>query len=822
MSAIFLKVLNLAINASWLIMAVIVSRMLMKKAPRWISCLLWGLVALRLICPFSLESALSLLPSGNVVPGNIEMVQKPQIYSGVRIIDQAVNPVIGGTLSPKAGDSVNPMQVAVSVASVVWLAGLAVMLFYALISVLLLKRNVRASLMVSGRVRECDEVRSPFILGIIRPVIYVPSGMDDNILELVTAHEEAHLKRHDHWWKPLGFVLLSVYWFHPLCWIAYVLLCRDIEAACDEKVIRDKDREYVASYSQALLDCSHQRRVIAACPLAFGETGVKKRVKGVLHYKKPAFWVVLLAFVVCVIVIICFLTSPISSFSMDPDRIDRINIFDGTTGEGMDISDEEEIRSIVRYINGMQLKKDQLSVGYMGYGFRITCYSDEREVEAFILDSADVVRKDPYFYTLQEETGLYDYLGELYDKGSAGAGMNTDETVDADAAGLECSNPVVNLSAPEGADRTELLYADKSRIIFSGYYGLFVYSKAQRTITNAVDLEPIGCNFTQGDNACEKFISADGNTVYLHPVSGMDMYVYDILSGTLSQEKYDLEGCDLHALQHNEEGEIFDVWKSDDRLIETHLRHGSFIGELGYIEYGQTSADKVIPYYPLFSPDGLSGAVDFAPEDVHDIVAADIWAAGELSHMPGVFDISEGQSRRLHCEDPAVLKELERAFSGATKENVQTGCPFYTALYLTRSDGTTGTVFPATDSCDMFVSGKACYRMAEGTNEKLWGLINGFQETEGQKESTGIENPENMGVSYTFEDGRYVTDDGRDFQYKKVLTGRTPNARYDTKYIVLTNDPDISFEKVDWSLYSSNSEDWLQDTIIIGMSAIQE
>lgn len=822
MSALFLKVLNLSINASWLIMAVIAARLLIKKAPKWISCLLWGLVAIRLICPFSLESALSLLPSGNVVPGNIEKVQNPHIYSGVRIIDHAVNPVIEGTLSPKAGDSVNPMQAVVSVASMVWLAGLAVMLFYALISVWILKRNVRASLMVSGRVRECDEVRSPFILGIIRPVIYVPSGMNDKTLELVTAHEEAHLKRHDHWWKPLGFILLSIYWFHPLCWIAYVLLCRDIEAACDEKVIKDKDREYVASYSQALLDCSNQRRVIAACPLAFGETGVKGRIKSVLNYKKPAFWVVLLAVIICIIVIICFLTSPISSFSIDPDRIDRINVFDGTTGEGMDVSDQEEIRRIVNYTNGMRLNRDQLSVGYMGYEFRVTFYSDDREVESFILNSADVVRKDPYFYTLQEETGLYDHLQSLYDKDLSNADMNRDETEDVENVGLEYSNPVVNLSDPEGSDPSELLYADKNRIIFSGSYGLFVYSKAQRAITNAIDLEPIGCNFTQGDNYCEKFVSADGNTVYLHPVSDTDMYVYDILSDTLSQEKYNLEGRDLHVLQHNEEGEIFDVWKSEDHQIETHLHHRSFIGELGYVEYGQSSGDKLIPYYPFFLPDGLSGAVDFAPEDVHDIVAADIWVAGELSHMPGVFDISEGQSRRLHCEDPAVLKELEKAFSGATKEKAQSGCPFYTALCLTRSDGTIGTVFPATDSCDMYVSGKACYRMAEGTNEKLWGLINGFQEIEGWKKSASTEKSENLGIQYTFEDGSYVVDGGRDFQYKKELIGRNPNARYGTRYIVLTNDPDITFEKVDRSIYSSNSADWLYDTIIIGMSAIQE
>ena len=321
MSALFLKILNLSINTSWLILAVVAARLLLKKAPRWISCLLWGLVAVRLLCPISLESVLSILPSAKVVPDNIEMVQDPHIDSGVRIIDNAVNPVIEKSFSPNAASSVNPMQVVVFMGSIIWLTGMTVMLLYALISYILLRRKVRASVAMNDRVKECDEVDSPFILGIFRPEIYVPSGIDENTLELVIAHEEAHLKRHDHWWKPFGFVLLAVYWFNPLCWVAYILLCRDIEAACDEKVIKDKDREYMAAYSQALLDCSVNRRIIAACPLAFGETGVKERVKGVLNYKKPAFWVIIVAIVACIVVAVCFMTNPAKRITLPDDPV---------------------------------------------------------------------------------------------------------------------------------------------------------------------------------------------------------------------------------------------------------------------------------------------------------------------------------------------------------------------------------------------------------------------------------------------------------------------------------------------------------------------
>ncbi len=320
MSALFLKILNLTINASWLILAVIAARLLLKKAPRWISCLLWGLVAVRLLCPISLESVLSILPSAKVVPDNIEMVQDPHIDSGVRIIDNAVNPVIEKSFSPDAASSVNPMQVVVFMGSIIWLTGMTVMLLYALISYILLRRKVRASVAMNDRVKECDEVDSPFILGIFRPEIYVPSGIDENTLELVIAHEEAHLKRHDHWWKPFGFVLLAVYWFNPLCWVAYILLCRDIEVACDEKVIKDKYREYMAAYSQALLDCSVNRRIITACPLAFGETGVKERVRGVLNYKKPAFWMIIAAIITCIVVAVCFMTDPRKEEGQDDDN----------------------------------------------------------------------------------------------------------------------------------------------------------------------------------------------------------------------------------------------------------------------------------------------------------------------------------------------------------------------------------------------------------------------------------------------------------------------------------------------------------------------
>ena len=310
MSEVFLKLLNLSITASWLILAVVIIRPLLKKAPKRINCALWALVALRLVCPLSFESALSLIPNSETIPYDIAMQNAPAIDTGISAVNHVINPMIAHSFTPDPLTSANPLQILIPVASVVWLAGMAALLFYALISCLKLKKSVGASIAIKDNIMACDDVKSPFILGIMKPVIYVPSSMTGETLACVIKHETTHIKRHDHWWKPLGYLLLTVYWFNPLCWLAYVLLCRDIEMACDEKVIRDMNRDEKAAYSQTLLNCNFPRKKIAACPLAFGEVSVKERVKSVLNYKKPAFWIVVVAVIACIAIAVCFLTNP--------------------------------------------------------------------------------------------------------------------------------------------------------------------------------------------------------------------------------------------------------------------------------------------------------------------------------------------------------------------------------------------------------------------------------------------------------------------------------------------------------------------------------
>ncbi len=326
MAGLFLKFLNMSITAGWLILAVTGLRLLLKKAPKWQVCLLWSVVGIRLVLPFSLKSTLSLIPSGQTVSPEILYAPDPGIQSGIPAFNSLVNPMIRESFSPATGASVNPLQIWIQAAAYVWLAGMALLLLYAVISHGRLKRKVRASIRLKDQVLICDEIDTPFILGLVKPRIYLPSGLEVGQQALILAHEGAHLERRDHWWKPLGFILLTLYWFNPLSWLAYILLCRDIEMACDEKVIRDLGKEGRLEYSQTLLASSIPHRAIMACPLAFGEVAVKQRIRSVLNYKKPAFWIIMLALIASIVLAVCFLTNPEDPVPSSPSESETLPV----------------------------------------------------------------------------------------------------------------------------------------------------------------------------------------------------------------------------------------------------------------------------------------------------------------------------------------------------------------------------------------------------------------------------------------------------------------------------------------------------------------
>ena len=322
MNRIFSTLLTMSIGAAWLILIVILLRLLLKQAPKWVNCVLWGFVGLRLVCPFVPESRFSLMPGvfrmqdryGSAA--DLTLAQTP-----VTVGNPTQNVIEGGgaaglTGIPTGAGTVTTglrgemFQQVLAVGSVLWLIGVIVMLGYAVYSYLRVRRQVSEAIWLQENLWICDQVKSPFILGLFRPKIYLSSSMEEAQLPYVIAHEQAHLRRGDQWWKPLGFVLLMIHWFNPFVWAAYILFCRDLELACDESAVRDLTLEERKSYSYALLSCSMQRRLVTVCPLAFGEVGVKKRVKEILNYKKPSFWILLAAVAACVIVAVCFLTDP--------------------------------------------------------------------------------------------------------------------------------------------------------------------------------------------------------------------------------------------------------------------------------------------------------------------------------------------------------------------------------------------------------------------------------------------------------------------------------------------------------------------------------
>lgn len=310
MADVFIKTLNMGIAAGWLIVAVVVLRVLVKRAPKRFRLLLWAVVGLRLVLPVSIESALSLVPSAQTLPEGVMYAAAPELNTGIAVLNDAINPAFTAAFAPEPAASANPLQVLLTVASVIWLAGAAAMLLWALVSWLRLSRRVAEAVRLEGNVFESERVASPFVLGLIRPRIYLPFGLDEGAREQVLTHERAHIARGDHVIKPLGWLILTVYWYNPLVWLAYALFCRDIELACDERVIRRLPVSGRADYSQALLDLSRPHHGVGACPLAFGESAVKGRVKSVLTYKRPAFWLIMLAALLCIGAAVCFLTDP--------------------------------------------------------------------------------------------------------------------------------------------------------------------------------------------------------------------------------------------------------------------------------------------------------------------------------------------------------------------------------------------------------------------------------------------------------------------------------------------------------------------------------
>lgn len=384
MDDVFLKLVNLSISASWLILAVLVLRVVLKKAPKWVMPLLWGVVALRLVCLFSIESALSLIPSAETIPSEIVTETREPVLYEQATLDIVTNPTLPSAAEVPVGVSRQQAQVDFNIYSVLWLAGMAALLVHALVSAGKLKKKLATAILLRDNIYESEFVDSPFVFGVIKPKIYLPMHMDEGTAAYVIAHEHAHLARRDHWWKVLGYLVLALHWFNPLVWVAYILFCRDIELACDEKVVKGLDGAARADYSQALLSCAAPKRAVAACPLAFGEGNIKTRVKSALHYKKPAFWVAAVAVLAVVIVAVCFLTNPKSergslvwAQKLNAADVASIELYVPAEGKARQYKklDTEEMAQAVELINssrGTYIEKPETVYGGLPVWFLLT------------------------------------------------------------------------------------------------------------------------------------------------------------------------------------------------------------------------------------------------------------------------------------------------------------------------------------------------------------------------------------------------------------------------------------------------------------------
>ena len=589
MEGIFIKLLNLSIQASLLIAVVMLLRFILNKSPKWMKCLLWALVAIRLVCPFSIESIFSLAPDAEVV--NMDnYVGMPNIQSEAAGTDRSVNKYVethdneGVAVEKK---NTNPIYFL----SIIWSVGIVILAVYALGSCLKIWRRVKLSIRTTENIYICDRIDSPFIFGIIKPRIYLPSGISEEQKESVIAHEQAHIKRLDHFWKPFGFCLLTVYWFNPLCWLAYILLCRDIELACDEKVIKNMDVTQKKIYSQVLLSFSESQKQILACPLAFGEVGVKERIRSILNYKKPAFWIIAVAIVSMIVTSVLFLTSP-------KKKTYEITFHIPAGCENQLVFSDEEISSLKKNISfsvGRDIGDTEIQLKGVE-GKEEGAYDEPVYVTPGMSAKMQVERGAWY------RVGIYASNDTVEEKTVHVSVKNVEVRIAANKETtaeneplqdmIEVSAPTIDLSSSTGADGSTMYYADENMFIFGGYYGLFVYDVTKNQITRSVDLAPIGCNDTQGDNACEIVATEDGSKVLLSTASSNMMYVYSVADNQMWREPYNLDGYDLYRDKYTDQAG-FDgkraPYEKDSDIRFYCLVNDTKVGELGYAMDMQSS-----------------------------------------------------------------------------------------------------------------------------------------------------------------------------------------------------------------------------------------
>lgn len=881
MYEVFTKLLNMSLTASILVLLVIILRIALKKAPKKYICILWALVAIRLICPFSISSSLSaynVLHKDTISSGQIEYfeyngkTEKPELTFEVpALVNDNYSPD-SMTIGTKTSGVYMPTVV------YIWVFGVILMLGYAVVSYVRLRKEVKASIKKDDNIYVCDEINSPFILGIIRPRIYLPSGMSEEVSVNVVAHEKAHIKRLDYLWKPLGFILLSIYWFNPVMWVAYVLLCKDIEAACDEKVIAQMDKEHIASYSQALLVCAAQRKMITACPIAFGETDVKGRIKNVLSYKKPAFWIICISVIACIIVAVCFLTNP----------EEKKNNFEVTIGlyTNNDINEDPML-----YTSGLGINEDgtfsfspSVISSYLGTGtwetdgeyiiFNDRGMGDNRKI-VFLFDDGklffDADRSDSNSmwglsdgaeFIYRDKTSLLEYLVNNTE-GEEETNTEISETVEpqhSEYQGIETdlfkemSGEYWMLSGAGGWQSRIYLYSDGyfvgifedsdagsvERCEFSGYFEYPVDLSETAYVTHIGELvyeEPGKISEEDGisvttvtpygfDGASTTYIYAPG-----YPISSLSNIEYAWLSAereefwdkSYAKAQDDVLPC--FAIRNINANNLSEV---DYMFTKVPERYQSDLGSKRNAGTGYTISYSEYTYDLILNFGGRFYLSDAYEEPIHGEGAPEGWYAlggegecidpsyaerekfvdGKLIEYTWLDNHSD--NRKImpfsvgdyscclyqYSFDLLTVPELEQyPDADPTSE--------YWVVFYTEGEGKP--LYVKYFSCNYFSREQAMESIVPGL-----AIIYGADNVE-----------ENLGVDYR-EDPithDYIVDRDMVFMYKKILEGEDATGRYPYRYIVLTNDENITWESVNKGLFSNNSEDWLTGTVIIGLSS---
>lgn len=614
MESLFLKLLNMSLTASYLIVAVIILRLILKSSPKWVRLLLWGLVGIRLICPISPKSILSIIPSAEPIPQNITTSPSPEINTGIDILNNTVNPIISQSLAPEAGASVNPTQIIVFISSLIWLVGIATIILYSIISYVRLRRKVKVSLPLEDNIYLCDNIDTPFILGILKAKIFIPSSADREQMPYVISHERAHLKHLDHILKPFGFVLLTVYWFNPLVWIAYSLFCRDIEFACDERVIKSMEVKDKKEYSNALLSLSVSRKILIAHPLAFGEVGVKSRIKSVLNYKKPTFWVVITAVILAIAVGIFFLTDPkvsdgepyiptksstncegvtVSISGIDTSSESPYIEIQWENETGKDIAYGEQF-SLYRIENNRKINCDTLNERY--WNSLLNLLQGEYDTHIYSISGFDISKEGKYLLEFNFTIG-----NEEYDKYTASVEFNIadNETSSNDAEKTSDASRVNETLSTSNANIVSK--GDYYSVYLKNYlYSYTIFDKKGNTLVSDTSTRHPHIEMVSDSIAKLSIQSGTG-------ISTKTTTYYNVKNGLTSP--------DYHSVFDENESNIIRADYSDGKhciIIQSIFSYGSYYKYIP-LEDAAEATDPVMN--ASFSTDGQTAAVTYETAD---------------------------------------------------------------------------------------------------------------------------------------------------------------------------------------------------------------